>query len=91
MWQSAIDGYTPLRLRRWLCNKHKIANTGARCFPYEHHHDTLGLVQLRSLVHSLPSVTLNGHSTPLFATPSKFSAEICVVTQLNATFTKRRR
>jgi RNA-directed DNA polymerase len=51
----AIDRYTPVRLRRWLCNKHKIANTGARCFPYEHLHDTLGLVQLRSLVHSLPS------------------------------------
>ena len=29
-----IDRYTPLRLRRWLCNKHKIANTGTRCFPY---------------------------------------------------------
>jgi RNA-directed DNA polymerase len=51
----AIDCYTPLRLRRWLCNKHKIANTGARCFPYEYLYDTLGLVQLRSLAHSLPS------------------------------------
>jgi RNA-directed DNA polymerase len=50
-----IDRYTPLRLRRWLCNKHKIANTGTRCFPYEYLHDTLGLVQLRSLAHSPPS------------------------------------
>jgi hypothetical protein len=50
-----IDRYTPLRLRRWLCNKHKIANTGTRCFPYEYLHDTLGLVQLRSLAHSVPS------------------------------------
>ena len=50
----AIDRYTPLRLRRWLCNKHKISNTGARCFPYEYLYDTLGLVQLQSLARSLP-------------------------------------
>ena len=51
---SAIDRYTPLRLRRWLRNKHKISNTGARCFSYEFLYDTLGLVQLSSLVRSLP-------------------------------------
>ena len=50
----AIDRYTPLRLRRWLRNKHKISNTGARCFPYEYLYDTLGLVQLQSLARSLP-------------------------------------
>ena len=50
----AIDRYTPLRLRRWLCNKHKISNTGARRFPYEYLYDTLGLVQLQSLARSLP-------------------------------------
>jgi RNA-directed DNA polymerase len=50
-----IDRSTPLRLRRWLCNKHKIANTGARCFPYEYLHNTLGLVQLRSVARGLPS------------------------------------
>ena len=50
----AIDRYTPLRLRRWLRNKHKISNTGARCFSYEFLYDTLGLVQLSSLVRSLP-------------------------------------
>ena len=38
----AIDRYTPLRLRRWLCNKHKISNTGARRFPYGFLYDTLG-------------------------------------------------
>jgi group II intron reverse transcriptase/maturase len=50
----AIDRYTPLRLRRWLCNKHKISNTGARCFPYEYLHGTLGLVKLESLAHGFP-------------------------------------
>jgi len=50
----AIDRYTPLRLRRWLCNKHKVANTGARRFSYEYLHETLGLVQLQSLVRSSP-------------------------------------
>jgi hypothetical protein len=51
---SAIDRYSPLRLRRWLCNKHKISNTGPRRFPYEYLYDTLGLVQLQSLARSLP-------------------------------------
>ena len=50
----AIDRYTPLRLRRWLRNKHKISNTGARCFSYEFLYDTLGLVQLSSLARSFP-------------------------------------
>jgi hypothetical protein len=40
--------------RRWLCNKHKISNTGTRCFPYEYLHGTLGLVKLESLAHSFP-------------------------------------
>lgn len=51
----AIDCYTPLRLRRWLCNKHKVANTRARRFSYEHLYNTLGLVKLQSLAHSSPS------------------------------------
>jgi RNA-directed DNA polymerase len=52
---GAIDRYTPLRLRRWLCNKHKIRNTGARRFSYEYLYSTLALVQLRSRARSLPS------------------------------------
>ena len=50
----AIDRYTPPRLRRWLCNKHKIRNTGTRRFSYEHLYHTLGLVKLRSLASSFP-------------------------------------
>jgi hypothetical protein len=50
-----IDHYTAPRLRRWLCNKHKVRNTGARRFSYEYLYDTLGLVQLQPRTHSLPS------------------------------------
>ncbi|HET7525339.1 MAG TPA: reverse transcriptase domain-containing protein, partial [Burkholderiaceae bacterium] len=49
----AIDRYTPLRLRRWLCNKHKVAGTGATRYPYEYVHETLGLMQLQPRVHNL--------------------------------------
>ena len=52
---GAIDRYTPRRLRRWLCNKHKNPrNTGARRFSYEYLYNALGLVQLRSLARSFP-------------------------------------
>jgi RNA-directed DNA polymerase len=43
----AIDSYTPRRLRRWLCNKHKVSNTGTTRFPYEYLFKTLGLVSLQ--------------------------------------------
>jgi RNA-directed DNA polymerase len=51
----AVDHRTAPRLRRWLCNKHKVSNTGARHFPYEHLYGTLGLVQLQPSAHNLPS------------------------------------
>ena len=41
---KAINQYTPRRLRRWLCKKHKVRNSVA--FPYEYLRDTLGLVEL---------------------------------------------
>jgi hypothetical protein len=40
---------------RWLCNKHKVSNTGAQRFPYEHLYGTLELVQLQPSAHNLPS------------------------------------
>jgi group II intron reverse transcriptase/maturase len=43
---GAIDRYTPWRLRRWLCKKHKVHNSGATVFPYEYLYRTLGLVEL---------------------------------------------
>ena len=51
----AIDHYAAPRLRRRLCNKHKVSNTGARDFPYEHLYGNLGLVQLQPSAHNLPS------------------------------------
>jgi len=49
-----IDRYTPLRLRRWLCNKHKVASTGATRYPYEYLYDKLGLVKLQARTHDFP-------------------------------------
>jgi len=49
-----VDHYTAPRLRRWLCNKHKVGNTGARRFSYEYLYDTLGLVQLQPRTHGYP-------------------------------------
>jgi group II intron reverse transcriptase/maturase len=45
----AIDRYTPDRLRRWLCDKHKVSNTGGKRFSYEYLHDTLGLIRLQPM------------------------------------------
>ena len=36
----------PARLRRWLCDKHKVANSGLTRYPDEYLHGTLGLVGL---------------------------------------------
>ena len=37
------------RLRRWLCQKHKIRGTGYKLYPNEYLHDELGLHQLRGV------------------------------------------
>jgi hypothetical protein len=51
---QAINGYAGRRLRRWLRKKHKVDGAGTTRLPYEHLHDTLGLVKLRPRAHSLP-------------------------------------
>jgi hypothetical protein len=45
----AIDRSTLRRLCRWLCKKHKVRNTGASRFSYDHLYDTLSLVALTTL------------------------------------------
>ena len=51
---NAIDQYTMRRLRRWLCAKHKVRNTGKTCYSIEYLHDQLGLVWLYRRTHDLP-------------------------------------
>ena len=53
MAYRAIDRYTPLRLRRWLCNKHKVSGPGGTRYSYEFLYHTLGLVRLQPRVHNL--------------------------------------
>lgn len=50
----AINRSTPSRLRRWLCNKHKVASTGATRYPHEYLYNTLGLVTLQARKHHFP-------------------------------------
>ena len=44
---KAVNDYTPRRLRRWLCNKHKVGSTGTTRYPITYLQETLGLVKLR--------------------------------------------
>jgi RNA-directed DNA polymerase len=50
----AIEQYTKLRLRRWLCMKHKVRNTGWKRYPDGHLHEKLGLVRLCARTRNLP-------------------------------------
>lgn len=50
----AVNAHTTLRLRRWLCNKHKISGNGKTRFPEQYLHETLGLVYLPALTRNLP-------------------------------------
>jgi group II intron reverse transcriptase/maturase len=49
-----LDQHVRRRLRRWLCKKHKVANTGTSRFPDEYLHEGLGLVRLAVRTRDLP-------------------------------------
>jgi RNA-directed DNA polymerase len=50
----AIEQYTKLRLRGWLCDKHKMASSGWTRYPDEYLHEKLGLVRLCQRTQNLP-------------------------------------
>lgn len=43
-----VDRHVRRRLRRWLCAKHKVRNTGISRFPDAYLERTLGLVRLET-------------------------------------------
>jgi RNA-directed DNA polymerase len=50
----AVNAHAMQRLRRWLCDKHKISGNGKSRFPEKYLHETLGLVYLPKLTRNLP-------------------------------------
>jgi group II intron reverse transcriptase/maturase len=50
----AIDRHTTRRLRRWLCTKHKVGNTGHSRYPNEYLYQRLGLICMPKLPQRLP-------------------------------------
>jgi RNA-directed DNA polymerase len=50
----AVHAHTVQRLRRWLCDKHKISGNGKARFPEKYLLETLGLVYLPTLTRNLP-------------------------------------
>jgi len=49
-----LDVHARQRLRRWLCKKHKVANTGTSRYPDEYLHEVLGLIHLAPRTRDLP-------------------------------------
>ena len=45
----ALDSYTTMRLRRWLCNKYKVTRSGYKVYLTSYLYETLGLVRLTRL------------------------------------------
>ena len=50
----AIEQYALRRLRRWLCEKHKVPSSGWTRYPNEYLHEQLGLVRLCRRTQNLP-------------------------------------
>jgi RNA-directed DNA polymerase len=50
----AVHAHALQRLRRWLCDKHKISGNGKARFPEKYLLETLGLVYLPALTRNLP-------------------------------------
>ncbi len=51
---KAIDYYTTHRLRQWLCNKHRVRNSGNVRFSYAYLYQHLGLVKMSRRTGRLP-------------------------------------
>ena len=51
---SAVDQHVRTRLRRWLCDKHKVQRPGYKRFPEAALNDVFGLVSLPRRTASLP-------------------------------------
>lgn len=49
-----LDEHVRLRLRRWLCKKHKVASKGTTRFPDKYLYQDLGLVRLAPRTRNLP-------------------------------------
>jgi group II intron reverse transcriptase/maturase len=51
---KSIDAYTITRLRRWLCDKHKVEGRGRTRYPDEYFQEQLGLTRLWKSTQRLP-------------------------------------
>ena len=49
-----VDAHARVRMRRWLCGKYKINNTGKGNFPDEYLYQKLGLIRLTQTTAHLP-------------------------------------
>jgi len=50
----AIEHHTTTRLRRWLCDKHKVQDRGTAIWPNEGRHGELGLGNIKAQWRNLP-------------------------------------